>query len=139
MGQEINLIPAKGERKKIHAFLKEKLGKYTEDKYWMIEGPDLEGFDLNCWIEWRGRRLDIGHQSHALKSQWAKTIAFELKKRFKFDKAGWDSVGYYKDFWKREAFSDEAMDMKALSKHWEKLNGKEIRRITKKAARKIFE
>lgn len=85
MGGEVIMIPEKGEAKKIKAVLK-------RDSY---VGPEMNGQPCDFWVTWRGNKLALGYSfGSRLNSEWAYAVGLALCKRFKFKKAGWDSIGY---------------------------------------------
>ena len=87
MGGEVWMLAEKGEARKVKAVLKE--SSYV--------GPKLPGSAFPCdfWVEWRGNRLELGYTiGGRANGEWAYAVALALCRRFKFRKAGWDSVGY---------------------------------------------
>lgn len=164
MGQEIWLYPEPSKIPEIKEYLK-LLDLPEKDGYLIVEGPNFNGWEMNCWIEFRKvdwepeyddegvndfegieEFLEIGYQPHHYKSDFAKCIAWELRKRFKFLKAGWDSIGWADDFWKNEPFdfhikmnrkSEKKFSDKSFLKEVERL--KEIKKTCMDFAKALFE
>ncbi len=133
MGQEIWLYPDPVQIPKVKEYVK-LLGKRVDD-YNYIDGPDFDGWEMNCWIEWTtvdpewesdteeysfegmDEFLEIGYQSHHYKGDFAECIAWEIKKRFTILKVGWDSIGWSTQFWDNEPFDFQIkMRQKTLKK-----------------------
>lgn len=155
MGQEIWILPVKSDSKKVRKLVA-KIGEAPGDKgsYRYVKGPTIDGYTLDCWIHWRGPRLEIGYASHAYMSDWAKAVALEICKRFRPKRAGWDAIGYMKNLeqflttkpfdtemkirqnvMKRSGVDDE------LKRQWKKeiQDMKKYQKIVIDAAVKIFE
>jgi len=107
MGGEIWMVPEKGEAAKVKALLKES----------GYEGPKLDGgASCDFWVEWSGNRLELGYTvGSRLNGEWAYAVALALCRRFRFRKAGWDSIGYcetMEDFTKGRPFGADMRMMR---------------------------
>jgi len=115
MGQEVWLYPEQSKVNLLKDYLS-LIGEKDDDYNW-IQGPDYNCLEFTCYIQWIDTKkyddgdlkyideiLQIGYNSHLHNAGWAKCIAFEIKKRYTILKAGWDSVGWSKQFWDNEPF-----------------------------------
>jgi len=98
MGQEFWILPTKKDSKHVRKLVAQ-IGSTPSDKgnYRYVEGPSIDKYKLDCWIHWRGPRLEIGYAAGAYLGEWAKAIALEICKRFRPKRAGHDAIGYIKD------------------------------------------
>lgn len=100
------------DREKVSKII-EQIGDEAEPKkfnYRYVKGPDLDGYQINCFIEWNTWILDkedkeevveevlqISYNAGIFLSDLANAIALEICKLVKPENAGWEEIGYCKD------------------------------------------
>ena len=95
MGGSVILLAKKGEPKKIRKFFNKIAEKI--DYYWSLPGPKVGKVQVDRIIlEFNDNRVELQYNfgQGDLPQEFAKIFGQALCRRFKFTKAGWDSVGW---------------------------------------------
>ena len=107
MGGEVILKVSKPVVPEAKRALERLFEKGDDQKLLWSHAPALDEDDKNsslagCWIEWSniwGKNvLQFGYSSSERNREWALALGLEFARRFKCLRAGYDSVGFCKDF-----------------------------------------
>lgn len=100
MSGSVILLAEKGQTAKIRKFfnkISEKIDDGIGGYYWSLPGPKIGELEIDRVIlEINRDRIEIGYNfgQAGMPQEFAKAFAQALCNKFKFKRAGWDSIGY---------------------------------------------